>query len=244
MIFGMTTSISDPSPKEAAPADLTAGHKRSFQFREMRLRVGDRVQVEPPPQVGSSRASARVVGWVEGQCIILTGPQIGARRTYFQAGEVVVVRVFTGRSAFAFGCTVLKTTATPVDYVHLSFPDSIAGVDVRSSPRVRLNLGAKAAAQDAEARDATIDNIGCTGALIVCGHPLGAVGDSVSVEFDVVLHDVPVSLSLRAAIRSIDNAGDGPHRYGVSFVDPGPNDRLILAALIWFNMYENPRLSA
>jgi hypothetical protein len=240
----MTPSITQPAPEEATAADPARAGKRATQFREMRLRVGDQVQVEPPAQAAHGRASAKVVGWVEGQCIILTGPQARARRIYLQAGEVVVVRVFTGRSAFAFGSTVLKTTATPVDYLHLSFPDSIAGVDVRNSPRFRLCLPAKAAAHGAEALDATIDNIGCTGALIVCSHALGAVGDPVTVAFDVVLHDVPVSLSLQGEIRSVDSAADSPHRYGIAFVDPSPNDRLVLAALIWFNMYENPRLSA
>lgn len=115
---------------------------------------------------------------------------------------------------------------------------------MRSSPRVRLGLSAKAAAQSAEAVDATIDNLSSTGALIVCGHSLGATGECVKVDFDIVLHEVPVSISLQATIRSVDNASGGPHRYGVSFVDPSPHDRLVLAALIWFNMYENPRLSA
>jgi hypothetical protein len=229
----------------AANAPVPAA-KPAFQFRDMRLKVGDRVQVEPPAQLGAGRVSAKVVGWVDGQSLILTVPQTPAGRLCLHAGEYVVVRAFTGRSAFAFSCTVLRGTVKPVDFLHLSFPDRIDGVDVRSSPRFRVGLPARLqAAQGSEPVPATIDNIGSTGALLVCGTALGAIGDLVEVAFDIVLHEVPVSLALRAQIRTAERAVDsGQYRHGVSFVEPSTHDRLILAALVWFNMYENPTLSA
>ncbi|MPZ45684.1 MAG: hypothetical protein GEV05_20285 [Betaproteobacteria bacterium] len=241
----MTTTI-DEAPPDPATATAAPSAKPSWQFRDMRLKVGDRVQVEPPAQVGAGRVSAKVVGWVEGQSLILTIPQTPAGRLYLHAGECVVVRAFTGRSAFAFSCSALRGTVKPCDYLHLSFPDRIDGVDVRSSPRFRLGLPARVQlAQGAEAVQVTIDNIGSTGALLVCDSPLGATGDSVEVAFDVVVHDVPVSLALRAQIKTADQAADTAHyRHGVFFVEPSTNDRLILAALVWFNMYENPKLSA
>jgi hypothetical protein len=211
----------------------------------MRLKVGDRVQIEPPAQLGGGRVSAKVVGWVEGYSLVLTLPHTPSGRLCLHAGESVVVRVFTGRSAFAFGCSVLRSTLKPpCDYLHLSFPDVIDGVDVRSSPRVRIGLAAKVTPPaGTEPVPATIDNIGSTGALLVSEAPLGSPGDRIQVAFDLVLHDVPVSLALGAEIRSAD-AGDGAHvRHGVAFVEPSANDRLVLAALVWFNMYENPKLS-
>ncbi|MGH8638867.1 MAG: flagellar brake protein [Burkholderiales bacterium] len=244
----MTTAIDEPSPQQAAAPVTTPAPdgKSPCQFRDMRLKVGDRVQIAPPEQIGAGRLSATVVGWVEGKSLILTIPQTPAGRLCLHAGEYVVVRAFTGRSAFAFSCTVLRSTVKPCDYLHLSFPDRIDGVGVRSSPRFRLGLPARVKlAQGSEAIQVTIDNIGSTGALLVCDRPLGATGDSVEVAFDVVLHDVPVSLALRAQIKTADQAADAAHyRHGVFFVEPSTNDRLILAALVWFNMYENPKLSA
>jgi hypothetical protein len=208
----------------------------------MHLKVGDRVQIEPPPHLQQGRLSSLVVGWVERQSLILTVPRTASGRLSLQPGELVVVRAFTGRSAYAFRCSVLKKAASPFDYLYLTFPDAIDGVDVRSSPRFRLRLAAKVSAQGAAAVAASIDNMGATGASIACDQPLGQVGDRIEVAFDLVLHDVPVALALQAEIRAVAHAGS-MHRHGVCFVEPTTNDRLVLAAFVWFNMYENPQAS-
>jgi hypothetical protein len=244
----MITATDEPSLQQAAAAVTAPAPeaKPPCRFRDMRLKVGDRVQIAPPAQTGAGRLSASVVGWVEGRSFIVTIPQTPVGRLCLHAGEIVVVRAFTGRSAFAFSCTVLRSTVQPCDYLHLTFPDRIDGVDVRSSPRFRLGLPAQVKpAAGAEAIQATIDNIGSTGALLVCDNPLGATGDTVEVAFDVVLHEIPVSLALRAEIKTVDqSAGGAQVRHGVFFLEPSTNERLTLAALVWFNMYENPKLSA
>jgi hypothetical protein len=215
----------------------------------MRLRVGDRAQLEPPTQTGTGRILVRVVGWVEAHSLIVTGPQsIGGRLTLLE-GELVMLRVFTGRSAFAFRCSVLNKYTPAFDYLQLSFPQRVDGVEVRSSPRVHIDLPAKVTlASGGSPVEARIDNIGTTGALLDTAAPLGAKGDTLKVDFDLVLHEIPVSLSLNATIRTVqsDEAPDSTsrHRYGVSFIEPVASDRLILAALVWFHMYENPNLTA
>jgi hypothetical protein len=237
----MSAQIEEPAPEAAvADAPKPAGQP-PVHFRDMHLKVGDRVQLEPPAHTRLARLSSLVVGWVERQSLILTVPQTTAGRLCLHPGEVVVVRAFTGRSAYAFRGTVLKKTAKPFDYLHLTFPDVINGVDVRTSPRFRIGLPAKAAADGAAPVAAQIDNMGATGALVACGEPLGRVGDRFQLAFELVLHEVPVALSLQAEIRTVQDAG-GTHRHGVAFA-PGPNDRLALAAFVWFNMYENPQAS-
>lgn len=242
----MTTAIASGAADEArtqTSAPPTPEQRPSWRFCDMHLKVGDPVQVELPAHLG--RVSVRVVGWVEGHCLILTVPHTASGRLGLHIGENVVVRVFTGRSAFAFRCAVLRSTLKPSDYLHLSFPTTIDGVHVRSSPRVRIALPASATpAAGSEARAVSVDNIGSTGALLVSPSRLGGPGDRIEVAFDLVLHDVPVSLALQAEIRSEDTDDRGMVRHGVAFVAPGPNDRLALAALVWFHMYENPQLRA
>lgn len=244
----MSSAIDEALHASAGAPDATTVPqvKSSWRFRDMRLKVGDLVQVQPPAEIGVGRVSARVVGWVEGQSLLLTIPQLPLGRLRLCAGERMVVRAFTGRSAFAFSCTTLRGTARPSDYLYLSFPDRIDGVDVRSSPRFRLKAPARVTpAQAIESVHATIDNIGSTGAMLVCETALGAVGEVMQIAFDVVLHDIPVSLALRAEIKTADRAADsGQYRHGVYFFEPSRNDQLVLAALVWFNMYENPGLSA
>jgi hypothetical protein len=140
---------------------------------------------------------------------------------------------------------VLKNASPVHDYVPLSFPEVIDAVGVRNSPRVRLRLPAKVTGPSSPAAmEADIDNIGRSGALLVCPQPLGGRGDTLQLEFEVMLDDIPVSLALNATIRSSEpGTGQTPHRHGVAFVDPTPHDRLALAALVWFHIYENPALS-
>jgi len=240
----MDIAAEQPSSPEA-PSRQAAEDRPQCRFHHMRLRVGDRVHLAPPSHTGIGRLASTVVGWVEGQSLIVTTPHTAAGRLCLHAGEIVVVRAFTGRSAYAFRCTVLTGGPKACDYLYLSFPDVIDHVDVRNSPRFRIGIPARVSVpESAEPVQAVIDNIGTTGALLVCPTPLGEVGDSLQVAFDLVLHEIPVSLALQADIRSAEQGADGQHRHGVAFVEPAPNDRLILAALVWFNMYENPKLSA
>jgi c-di-GMP-binding flagellar brake protein YcgR len=238
-----------PSEGGTAPERTPAHDARpACSFRDMRLKVGDRAQLEPPPRAGSERVPVRVVGWIENESLIVTVPQSPRGRLTLLEGEDVMLRVFTGQSAFAFRCAVLKRNSQAFDFLQLTFPDHVEGVAVRNSPRVRIGLPAKVTgASGGTPMDARIDNLGATGALLDSFAPLGARGDSLKVDFDMVLHEVPVSLSLSATIRSAqtDEPSEGAprHRCGVSFVELTPNDRLILASLVWFHMYENPKLA-
>jgi hypothetical protein len=215
----------------------------------MRLKVGDRAQIEPPQHIAADRLPTKVVGWVENESLIMTVPQTRGGPLELREGETVVVRVFTGRQAFAFRSVVLKKSAPPFRYLHLSFPERVEGAEVRSSPRYRVDLpGNATAAAGGNPVGVRIDNIGTTGALVIASTPLGVNGELIKLEFSLVLHDIPVSLSLKAKIRSTqsdeDGSGASRHRHGVSFEEPGTNDRLILAALVCFNMYENPKQAA
>jgi hypothetical protein len=231
----------------ATPAAVPAAAELTFQ--DMRLRVGDRAQLEPPAQTGVGRLQVSVVGWVAGGCLIVTAPRTARGRLDLRAGEIVLLRAFTGRRAFAFRCTVLKRNAPPFDYLHLSFPDRVQGLDVRNAPRVRVGLPAKAAPAGAKGEIALqIENLSATGALLVAPEPLGAIGETVNLALEFTLHEIPVPLSLACAIRSIrseqDGAGEPRNFHGVSFEGLSNSDRLMLSAFVWFQMYENPGLAA
>jgi len=227
----------------AAPATAELG------FQDMRLRVGDRAQLEPPAQTGVGRLQVSIVGWVASRCLIVTAPRTPSGRLDLRPGEIVLLRAFTGRRAFAFRCTVLKRSAPPFEYLHLSFPDKVQGLEVRNSPRVRVDLPGKAAPAGAQGEVALqVENLSATGALLVAPEPLGAIGETVSLKFEFTLHEIPVPLVLQCAIRSIrggqDSAGAPCHFHGVSFEGLANHDRLMLSAFVWFHMYENPGLAA
>ncbi len=227
-------TVSGPAPAAAAPST----------FAEMRLKVGDPVHLEPPRRVAGGRATVTVLGWLEGRSVIVTAPENAAGRLVLHDGESVLLRAFTGRSAYAFRSTVLKAAHQPYHHLHLSFPDGIESVAIRASPRCRVRLPVRISAGDSAPGQGTILNIGTTGALI---ETAGAPGKEALVQlvFSLELHGVPVSLDLRAQICGAKGspAGDGAPRsqFGVEFKELQPNDRLVLASLVWYLMHEHPR---
>ena len=230
----------------SAVTALPAGTaKRLYTFAQMRIKVGDQLSLEPPGQITGGRANVMVLGWFEGKSLIVTAPQSNAGRLVLEQGEVVLIRAFTGKSAFAFRATVEKTAHLPYHYLHLTFPDKAEGVDIRSSPRCRLNLSAFITAGGAAASQGTILNIGTAGALIETAKPLGQDEGMIQIAFSFELHEIPVSLDLRAQVRGKKKAAgsDGTHRnqYGVEFSNLQPNDRLMLGSLVWYEMYEHPQ---
>ncbi len=232
-------------PTSAVPPLLTSTTKRVYTFGQMRVKVGDQLSLEPSTQIAGGRANVTVLGWFEGKSIIITAPQNSAGRLVLEQGEVVLIRAFTGISAFAFRATVEKTAHLPYHYMHLTFPDKAEGVDIRSSPRCRLNLSAIITAGGEAASQGTILNMGMAGALIETAKPLALDEGMIQIAFSFELHGVPVSLDLRAQMRGKKSAADGAaahrHQYGVEFSNLQPNDRLMLGSLVWYEMYEHPQ---
>lgn len=237
------TAVDTPQP---APQGRPEG--ASTPFREMRLQVGDRLHLEPPTQCGLGRLVVNVVGWVQGSSFIVTAPRSGSGRLDLQPGELVSLRAFTGCSAFSFRCTVLKRSAPPFEYLHLSFPVEVNAQAVRKAPRLRTDLPAKAAPDGAAAVELVVRNLSTTGALLATRQPLGAAGAMLRLDLALLVQEAAVPLSLACVIRSAkegkDAAGAPLHAVGVAFEDLAPNALLALSAYIWSRMYEDPRLAA
>jgi len=214
-------------------------------FSDMRLKVGDQIHLEPPRRVAGGRATVTIIGWLEGQSVITTAPQNSAGRLAMQEGELVLLRAFTGKSAFAFRVAVLRVAYQPFNYLHLGFPEKIEGVAIRSSPRCWLRLPAQVNVGESEGCLGNILNIGTTGALIEVAEALQKEQNQIKLSFSFELHGVAVSLNLTAQVcgeKSVSNVDGVPlPQYGVEFQNLQPNDRLILGGLVWYRMYEHPR---
>ena len=119
---------------------LAAGKASGFEFRDMRLRIGDRIQVQLPASVSAERFIVKLIGYVDKVSLLVTAPVENGLRLPLQDNDKIVARVFSSQKAFGFGCSVGRVCKTPFDYLHLSFPERIQGTVVRSSPRVRTNI--------------------------------------------------------------------------------------------------------
>lgn len=234
-----------PSPRRLAPPAT---------FAEMHIKAGDKIPIETAEYSSSGgvkgkRMVGRVIGWMEGNSLLVSVPENAAHAGLVRENEQVLLRAFTGQNAFAFHSTIIKIATAPYTYMHLTFPSQVQAVRIRSSVRhaVYLPLMVSAAAEEeAETKAAEVGhmlNIGVNGACIGTIKPFKDKSPiQIALQFE--LYDTQVSLELHALIRSSKEiSGEQTatrYEYGVEFQDLQPGDRLALGSLLWYEMHTHP----
>lgn len=214
-----------------------------YSFEDMRLKVGDRLQLEPPQSVTTERYLVRLPGYLDGRCLMVTSPVLAPNEHPLIEGDRLVVRIFTGQGAFGFKSFVERLIRGPFDYLHLTFPKEIEGMIIRKSPWVRTEIKVKASIAGADS-EATFVNLSATGMLLHCASPLGEVGGTLSLDFSVELFDITTGLKISARIctsAALNTDSDSPqHQHGLEFADLSANDTLVLQAFVHQTLVENP----
>lgn len=237
---------------EEASTEQSGGNKadRDYTFDDMKLKVEDRLQLEPPAQLARERFLVKVVGFLRGASLLVTAPiAANGLRLQLMEGEAVVMRSFSGQNAFGFACAVERAIKTPYEYLHLSFPSKIQGIMIRKAPRVKTRIIAtvqdiKAGA--AEKISALISDISADGASLEARRPLGDKGSTLNLAFRVHLHNIDAYLSVKGVIRAVhssdvaDTSKPSLIHHGIEFQDLQPNDSVVLQSMIYQQMIENP----
>ncbi|HEX4984851.1 MAG TPA: flagellar brake protein [Burkholderiales bacterium] len=227
-------------PAQDTPA---AGTPPAYRFEDMRLKAGDRVQIQLPVNVTGERYIVRLIGYLDRQCVLVTAPAGLDRQRPLREGDEVVVRVFPGRGAFGFSSFVDKIIRAPFEYLHLSFPKSVQGLMVRKSPRVKTELAAKARTAAGEA-DVKVLNLSATGMLVRSTAALGEKGAEITVKLPLDVFDVKTAIDLRCRIRTLSTASDAhageTHLCGVEFTGLQPDQMLILQSVVHHELARNP----
>ncbi len=241
------TSDADPQHDEQADEHDEGVAQRGFTFEDMRLAVGDRLQIECSARTGVRRAFVRVVGYVDGISLLVSTPVLGGRRVDLVENDPVIVRVFSRQSAFAFRASVLRACRLPFDYVHLSFPTVIQGSVIRKATRVRTQFPVRVLTPAGDELGAgTMLNLSATGALIHTHAALGEAGSRIRLRFDVDLHELRSELDVAAEICNMQHEPDtesegAEYQYGVDFHELGAEDRMKIKSLVYQTIIEQPR---
>lgn len=239
-------------PSASAPAQE---EQKNYSFADMRLRVGDRLQIEPPPTVSTERHMVKVIGWVDNLSLLVTTPMVNGLRVPLRDNDKVVARIFANQNAFAFNTFVKSAVKIPFDHLHLEFPQRIQGAVIRKSPRIKMRMITTAtvlsdegvvADESATRYSAIILNISADGALIQAKEPLSDKNGRLRIAFRINLHDVDAMVTANAIVRSVfaEEGKVGVICHGVQFQEIASNDRLILQSMIYQKMIEQPQLLA
>ncbi len=236
-----------PSTQEAQPAPS----EQTFNFNDMRLRVGDRIQLQLPATVSQERFIVKLMGYLENASLLVTSPMENGLRVPLRDNDKLVARIFTSQKAFGFNCFIKRVCKIPYDYLHLSFPGSIQGSVVRKSPRVRTKIIAAVSRPNETGENKPLSgmivNISADGALLRARQPLSNKDDMIRISFRVNLHNVDAFLTVNAIVRGLfleEANTDNPvpmHNHGLQFQELRPNDSVILQSLIYQQMIEQPQ---
>lgn len=229
----------EPAVVQATAASTDDGAHR-FLFQDMRLAVGDKLQLSPPSTVSGNRSVVPLIGYVEGVTLIVGAPPAGQWRPPLIEGDQVAVRVFSGQNAFGFTAYVNKIIKLPFDYLHLSFPKNIVGKIIRNSRRIKTHIAAVVTGNPVAA---VISNLSATGAEVRAGANLGETGTTIALSFTLNIYGTDTPLALQAVIRSAKpdaQEAEGAWRLGIEFSELKPNDVATLHSLIYQELVEHP----
>jgi c-di-GMP-binding flagellar brake protein YcgR len=228
---------------------LASTQESNYTFQDMRLKAGDRIQLQPPVWAGQGRHVVKLIGYLDNVDLLVSAPLENGMPVPLRENDRVIARYFSSEKAFGFSCTVQRVCKIPYHYLHLSFPDRIQGAVIRKSPRIRTQLVASIAkpGSDDSAKSGTIINLSANGAMLKTQQPLLRQGEKIQLAFRVRLHNVGAHLALNAMVRSMlrdepkNGLSEASYNYGLQFQDLPPNDSVILQSLVYQQMIEQPQ---
>jgi c-di-GMP-binding flagellar brake protein YcgR len=201
-------------------------------FEALKLRPGAMLQIQP--LAGGTTHSVRFIGAIGGKSVLATLPVVNGKGIWVQAGQVYIIRGFTGRFAFAFETPAIMARAHPFPYIHFAYPHSVNSKAVRKSLRVKADLPATVMPISGEQPvPVTIVDLSICGAMVDASAPLGTTSDVVALVFSVAFDDITAELNISAIIRSIQKQEGGKNlRVGLEFENVAYNNNLILRSFV------------
>lgn len=220
---------------------------RIYTFEAMKLKVNDRLQIQPPAHLAQERAVVRLIGYVNNLCLFVTAPrQPDGLRMQLNEGDELVVRIFSSQNAFGFSSAITKIIKLPFEYLHLSFPTEVKGMLVRKAPRVKTRIICSISTGQAGEENLTgiLTNISANGALLASRRSIANTNTSIKLAFRLMLHGHETLLSLNAVVRSQFSdetpANPTPANHGLEFIDLTPHEIMLLQSMVYQQMIEQP----
>lgn len=238
----------DEEAKLAAKSQVASTAQRptdTLTLEQIKLNIGDTLQLQFQSESETSRCSVTLIGYLADQGVIVTTPVLNGSIMMIREGQIFVVRMFSGKTAYAFTAETNKVTHTPYPHMHLSYPREVRGLVVRGSSRARANIICHASADNGKGYACVARDISMGGALIAVKDKIGDVGGKFSLKMRVKVNDIEHMLNLDCIIRSV-NTSRSPDEittflHGLSFDELSKQDTLVITALLYQNLVNEKR---
>jgi len=234
----MSTVLDEASLKTGKPSPRDGG---PLTLDQIKLNIGDSIQLQFQSDVEPSRCFVTLIGYLEGQSVVVTTPILNGSMMLVREGQDFVVRLFSGKSAYAFAASAKRVTNTPYPHLHLSYPKEVRGMVVRRSSRGRTHIICHATAEGGRGFSCIARDISVGGALVAAGEKIGEVGKLLTLKLRVKVGEAEHMLALNCTIRSVNAARPAVNEkptvlHGLSFEDVTGQDTLVISALLYQNM--------
>lgn len=231
-----------PQPLDAPLSGTTQapGPTKLVRMEDIDWRIGETVFLQ---RAGTPvRHVARLVGFIRHVSVVVTAPQIDGSPVFYRDGDTLVVRAFTGRKAYAFTASALKSVHLPHPYLHLSYPREVRCATVRRDARIAVSVAASVKTADAGS-DAllVLSDISLSGASGIAARPFAEPGQTCNLAFHVEVAGQSIVMRPSAVVRSVSPPDqEGRVRHGFEFVELQPDEKLGLAAFLHQATSERP----
>lgn len=229
---------SDDSPTPAAPA---------IPFSDVALNNGDTLQLQPQGIKEDTRYYVRFLGYLKNKSIMVTNPVVDGHVLFLREGQDFIVRMFSGKNAYAFKTNILKVNTVPFPYLHLTYPSSVQGVEVRKAQRLQIKLITSVVNPEAPRKkfSATLCDLSLTGARLDAHQELGKPGHNINMTFRVKTELIDSYVDVSAIIRRCDrrdecnDSAQPPWEHGVQFVGLNTEQLLTIQHVLYQRMMES-----
>jgi hypothetical protein len=185
---------------------------------------------------GASKRESQFFGAIEGKGVMVGALGTDTEPSDLTAGDICLVRGFTGQYEYSFPSKVLQTFVQPFTYALLAYPAQVDAKLVRQSMRVKRSWPTRIAVpqpgvQTGDVAVALID-ISVRGAMIKADSSLAPVGANLRMTMSVQVDETPQELVLQAIVCHNNRASyEDAYFVGVSFKDLKQQDKLVLSYL-------------
>ncbi len=227
------------APRKAAtptepPTEESSGNKEvAVGMDDIRWYVGETLYLQ---QIDNSaiRYTVRLIGFIKNKTVFVTVPTVDGKFEFVRDGQTFVVRAFSGKKAYAFAATAIKSVHSPHPYLQLSYPREVLCTVVRRGVRAQVKIIAAVSLSEPErTAAATLTDLSMGGTSGTIKQIIGNKGDCGQIKFKVSAAGHDEFLNLKTVLRSVapSENGDG-FKHGFEFLDVSIHDRLILSAFV------------
>jgi hypothetical protein len=212
-----------------------------MKFEDMKLIYGYPLQLQTSNGAGQpERFSCRLIGCLPGRSILLSVPKLAGKLVRFRPGQKVVARLMVDNGIGIFVGVVEVQTAEPYPILHISYPDNVSFKGIRGATRVAIDEPVQMrnlTTSSDEMLQGSVVDVSVTGARIEAASEFGEIGNKIQVTMRVGVANIIRDLPLEGIIRSRGEVdpqnASGAIAYGVEFIEPEEDRRLLLYAYVY-----------